>query len=49
MTLWQQWCMLMPSTAALVAFAVRWTDCELPEGSGVMRMRIRTRDTVIHG
>lgn len=34
----------MPSTAALVAFAVRWTDFDPPYGGVVMRIGIRCLD-----
>ena len=35
----------MCSTEGQGVLAVRWTDCEPPYGGGVMRIRIRTRDT----
>ena len=35
----------MCSTEGQGVFAVRWTDCEPPYGGGIMRIRIRTRDT----
>jgi hypothetical protein len=32
------------STEGQGVFAVRWTDSKLPQGGGVMRIRIRTYD-----